>query len=556
MIAPGAGSISRPTPVPMKFISAFLLTLTSLLPCTASSFTDRDVERSLIQLDNELKHRDHYLEKRVSRLDSLKKVRRGLEGKDTVAWLETTMEIAKGYNSFNNDSAIIYYTKGYDAALEIATATPPSPLASTADSLQAEFRLRRATYMSLSGFVSDAVNEYEAVDTSRMNDGLKATYHESGRQMYYFISSYYGGWLETYDYWNNRSIESQRQLIPLLDPASNEYHLNLGEYFYNIREYARSREILLNLIGKIKKDSPTYAIATHILASIALTRGDRNEHLYFLTQSAIADTRQATLEVTSLQELAGVLYQMDDKRRAHEYISVAMNNAVESRASVRMMKTTELLSLVEGDHNSQIALWRTWMYAIIAVLVMCMFALIVSIFFLRRQLTRVARMKQELQDANQTKDVYLSQFLSLCSIYMDKLKQFGKVVNRKISAGQVDDLYKLTKSGKFVEEQSADFYKVFDDAFLHIYPNFVESVNSLLRPEERIVLADDEQLNSDLRILAFMRLGIDDTTRVAQILNFSVNTIYAYRNRLRNRAINRATFESDIMAIGSLDDAN
>lgn len=556
MIAPRAGSISRPTPVPMKFISAFLLTLTSLLPCTASSFTDRDVERSLIQLDNELKHRDHYLEKRVSRLDSLKKVRRGLEGKDTVAWLETTMEIAKGYNSFNNDSAIIYYTKGYDAALEIATATPPSPLASTADSLQAEFRLRRATYMSLSGFVSDAVNEYEAVDTSRMNDGLKATYHESGRQMYYFISSYYGGWLETYDYWNNRSIESQRQLIPLLDPASNEYHLNLGEYFYNIREYARSREILLNLIGKIKKDSPTYAIATHILASIALTRGDRNEHLYFLTQSAIADTRQATLEMASLQELAGVLYQMDDKRRAHEYISVAMNNAVESRASVRMKKTTELLSLVEGDHNSQIALWRTWMYAIIAVPVMCMFALIVSIFFLRRQLTRVARMKQELQDANQTKDVYLSQFLSLCSIYMDKLKQFGKVVNRKISAGQVDDLYKLTKSGKFVEEQSADFYKVFDDAFLHIYPNFVESVNSLLRPEERIVLADDEQLNSDLRILAFMRLGIDDTTRVAQILNFSVNTIYAYRNRLRNRAINRATFESDIMAIGSLDDAN
>ena len=556
MIAPRAGSISRPTPVPMKFISAFLLTLISLLPCAASSFTDRDVERSLIQLDNELKHRDHYLEKRVSRLDSLKKVRRGLEGKDTLAWLETTMEIAKGYNSFNNDSAIIYYTKGYDAALEIATATPPSPLASTADSLQAEFRLRRATYMSLSGFVSDAINEYEAVDTSRMNDGLKATYHESGRQMYYFISSYYGGWLETYDYWNNRSIESQRQLIPLLDPASNEYLLNLGEYFYNIREYARSREILLDLLGKIKKDSPTYAIATHILASIALTRGDRNEHLYFLTQSAIADTRQATLEVTSLQELAGVLYQMDDKRRAHEYISVAMNNAVESRASVRMMKTTELLSLVEGDHNSQIALWRTWMYAIIAVLVMCMFALIVSIFFLRRQLTRVARMKQELQDANQTKDVYISQFLSLCSIYMDKLKQFGKVVNRKISAGQVDDLYKLTKSGKFVEEQSADFYKVFDDAFLHIYPNFVDSVNSLLRPEERIVLADDEQLNSDLRILAFMRLGIDDTTRVAQILNFSVNTIYAYRNRLRNRAINRATFESDIMAIGSLDDAN
>lgn len=536
----------------MRFILSFLFSLVTFACCVASAFTEGEVEKSLVTLDNELRHRGHYLKKRVSHLDSLKRYREDLAGRDTLRWLETTMDIAKGYNSFNNDSALVYYTKGYDAALEIARRQPHTPLGELADSLQAEFRIRRATYMSLSGFITDALHEYEDVDTSRMGDGLLATYHESGRQMYSFISSYYGGWLETYDYWNNRSVEAQRRLLPLLDPAGDKYLLNLGEYYYNIREYSRSRDILVGLIGKIRKDSSTYAIATHILASIALTRGDRNEYLYYLIQSAIADTRQATLEVTSLQELAGVLYELGDKRRAHEYISVAMNNAVESRASVRMMKTTELLSMVEEDHNSQIALWRTWMYAIIAVLVMCMFALIVSILFLRRQLNRVARMKQELQDANRTKDVYIGQFLSLCSIYMDKLKQFGKLVNRKISAGQVDDLAKLTKSGKFVEEQSADFYKVFDDAFLHIYPTFVESVNALLRPEERIVLGDDEQLNSDLRILAFMRLGIDDTNRVAQILNFSVNTIYAYRNRLRNRAIDRSTFEADIMKIGSI----
>lgn len=536
----------------MKFILSFLSILISVICATASAFTENEVEKSLMVLDNELRHRGRYLNKRVSHLDSLKQDRKALAGRDTLRWLETTMDIAKGYNSFNNDSALIYYTKGYDAALEISRQLPGTRIGELADSLQAEFRIRRATYMSLSGFINDALREYEDVDTSRMGSGLLATYHESGRQMYSFISSYYGGWLETYDYWNNRSVEAQRSLLPLLDPAGDKYLLNLGEYYYNIREYARSRDILLDLVNKIRKDSPTYAIATHILASIALTRGDRNEYLYYLIQSAIADTRQATLEVTSLQELAGVLYELGDKRRAHEYISVAMNNAVESRASVRMMKTTELLSMVEEDHNSQIALWRTWMYAIIAVLVMCMFALIVSMLFLRRQLNRVARMKQELQDANRTKDVYIGQFLSLCSIYMDKLKQFGKLVNCKISAGQVDDLAKLTKSGKFVEEQSADFYKVFDDAFLHIYPTFVESVNALLRPEERITLGDDEQLNSDLRILAFMRLGIDDTNRVAQILNFSVNTIYAYRNRLRNRAIDRSTFEADIMKIGSI----
>ena len=233
---------------------------------------------------------------------------------------------------------------------------------------------------------------------------------------------------------------------------------------------------------------------------------------------------------------------------------MALNNAVESRASVRVASTSRLLTIVDEDHNSQIAQWRTWMYSVMIVLLMCVGALIVSVVFLRRQLRRVARMRGELRDANATKDIYIGQFMTLCSIYMDKLKQFSKLANRKISAGQIDELYKLTKSNKFIEDQSVEFYQAFDEAFLHIYPNFVDSVNALLRPEERITLGDNENLNTDLRILAFMRLGIDDTNRVAQILNLSVNTIYAYRNRLRNRAINRATFEQDILAINSFSD--
>lgn len=540
----------------MKFISAFLLLLSllSAVPLLqASAFTEKDVERSLRQLDYVMSRRDEFKQRRVRHLDSLKTARNRVARVDSIGWLERTMEIAKGYTSFNNDSALLYFTDGYNMARDVASRHPGSPVGNTADSLGMEFRMRRATYLSVSGFVNDALNEYNGMDTTRMGAVLLANYYEAGRQMYSFISFFYDGYLSTYDYWNNRSIEAQRKLLPLLQPNTDKYLLNLGEYYYNIREYTRSREILLELVGRIKKDSSTYAIATHILASIALTRGDHNEYLYYLAQSAITDTRLATLEIMSLQELGGVLFETGDTRRAHEYVSVALNNAVESHASVRMMKTTELLSMVEKDHNVQIASWRTWMYAIIAVLLMCLMALGVAMAFLRRQLTRVARMRQELQDANNTKDVYISQFLSLCSIYMDKLKQFCKLANRKISAGQVDDLYKITKSGKFIEQQSAEFYTVFDDAFLHIYPTFVEQVNALLRPEEQIVLGEGEKLNSDLRILAFMRLGIDDTNRVAQILNFSVNTIYAYRNRLRNRAIDRATFEADIMKIGSFD---
>ena len=132
---------------------------------------------------------------------------------------------------------------------------------------------------------------------------------------------------------------------------------------------------------------------------------------------------------------------------------------------------------------------------------------------------------------------------------MDKLNQLCSIANRKISSGQVDELYKLTKSGKFIENQSKEFYDVFDNAFIHIYPGFVDSVNALLQPDKQIVVAPGEILNTDLRILAFMRLGIDDSARIAQILNYSINTIYTYRNKLKNRAINRDTFEADVMHI-------
>ena len=168
---------------------------------------------------------------------------------------------------------------------------------------------------------------------------------------------------------------------------------------------------------------------------------------------------------------------------------------------------------------------------------------------LRREMRNMRVMEDNLRRANSTKEVYISQFLSLCSIYMDKLNQFCKIANRKIASGNVDELYRLTKSGKFVEEQSRDFYEVFDNAFLHIYPTFVDQVNALLLPDKQIELKDGERLNTDLRILAFMRLGIEESTRIAQVLNYSLNTIYAYRNRTKARAINRDTFENDVMQI-------
>ena len=123
-------------------------------------------------------------------------------------------------------------------------------------------------------------------------------------------------------------------------------------------------------------------------------------------------------------------------------------------------------------------------------------------------------------------------------------------MDRKISSGQASELLKVVKSGKFGEEENEDFYKEIDSVVLTLYPDFVEKINELLQPTERVRISGN-LLTPELRIYAFVRLGVSESTRIAKILNYSVNTVYAYRNRMRNRAIDREHFEENVLKIGS-----
>ncbi len=133
---------------------------------------------------------------------------------------------------------------------------------------------------------------------------------------------------------------------------------------------------------------------------------------------------------------------------------------------------------------------------------------------------------------------------------MGSLEDFTRMCRRKITAGQTDDLLKYMKEGRFMDEQREKFDEIFDETFLAIYPGFITGLNHLLLPDKQIVLSSPNVLSTELRVLAFMRLGVDDTARIAHFLGVSTNTIYTYRNKFRNMAVERETFDSDVMQIG------
>lgn len=512
---------------------AVLTAACALTAFAALEITPKNVQESLENLDKALAARADAVNRRQAAIDRLTD---SLSAGGPEASL--VLEIANHYRGFNNDSALHYYSRGMQ-------------LADSADRLP--FVLGKAALLPLSSQFGQAIDLYSSIDRLSLTPEQLPGYYDAGRQMYSYIAAFPTGDESMRDSNSANALEMQLKLLEVLPENSLEYKFNLGEYYFLTGERGKARSLLEYVIDNTGPDNPLRARAAHHLSTIALRADDENAYIYYLVMSAMADVSAATREVASLQELGNHLYTRGDVNRSYRFLTEALATAVECGAPMRMIESARSLPIIEHAYAEELASKRRTIYFFVAVLILVVIILAITMVVLNRKMQRLRILQQSLRQANQTKDVYISQFLNLCSIYMDKLNQFCKIANRKITTGKVDDLYRLTKSGKFVEDQSKEFYEVFDNAFLHLYPTFVIQVNELLNPDQRIVLKEGELLNTDLRILAFMRLGIEESSRIAQVLNYSLNTIYAYRNRLKARATNRDTFEDDIMKIKSVD---
>src|SRR5690606_10908743 len=165
----------------------------------------------------------------------------------------------------------------------------------------------------------------------------------------------------------------------------------------------------------------------------------------------------------------------------------------------------------------------------------------------------VSSMNKKLSEANQIKEVYIGHFLDLCATYIDKLERYQSTIKKLIMGDKINQLLRLVKSHEMIDHEVQELYNTFDTTFLHLFPDFIGDFNSLLRPEERIEVKDSEKLNTELRIFALIRLGISDTAKLASFLHYSLNTIYTYRAKVRNKAImDKDEFDKMVMKIGQI----
>ena len=300
----------------MKRFGSALVLVACFLSSLAMPVTEMQVQQVLQRLDAELEARDVYINEHQSRIDSLRLLL-VQETESSSARLGLLMTLADEYVAFNADSAVLFFDEGHKMSMNLGL-----------DSLAMIFRLQRDTYLPLLGFIDEAIDDYDDISVVMVDGGSEMAYYDAGRQMYSYISSFYEKYPGESARWAEKSRLLQLQLLQCLDKKSLKYRLNLGESYYSAGENNKARAVLLELLAEISENTNIYARASHMLSSIAHERGEEAEYVYYLTLSAIADIKSATLEVMSLQELGEYMFKNGDVERAHKYLSVALDYAV------------------------------------------------------------------------------------------------------------------------------------------------------------------------------------------------------------------------------------
>ena len=536
-----------------EYILIFLtiiLTL-SLSGCQDNSRHDKEINDVLKQLDRTIADRKFYIQEKEGRIAGMKSFLN-----DDMAAEERYRicdRIYDEYYQYNLDSAIFYAKKKFSIAEDI-----PSP------GYRIDAMLDLAERHILSSFHVDAIKLLDSIDTTALDRKLLAQYYHNRQSLYDDMA----GGADSPDLKQkyNRLRKLYRQLrLEQLDSTDIEYLYVRSEI---MREEGRGNEILPRLLEKSESpDTDTHqkAILNYIIANIYKQDGDSLKVVYYYAISAINDICTPINDYMSLRELAKMLYNAGDIERAYSYITRAVEDIVIAHSKLNIQTTIDILPVITNAYESQLKKRQSQLkitLSILSILLALLFYAMITIVkergMVRRQNgllvqanAKLRDINRMLQEANDIKEAYLLKYMDLCSTYIENIEDYRSQLRKTAKTGGFEKIMENLRSANYTDTMLHDFYAEFDRTFLKLFPDFASQLNNMLQPDQRLKDTTSEGiLTTELRVMALIRLGINDSTKIAHFLRRSLSTIYNYRVKIRNAALyDRDNFESRVMQI-------
>lgn len=521
------------------------------------------------QLDRAIEQSQHYVKLKESSIAQLKELIH--QEKNPKLLLNTYRKIYSEYKSYQSDSAVAYIQKAVALAQKEGLSAEVAGLKS-----------QLALQYSAAGAFAEALEVLKHID--------KETLDESNRKDYFIAYYHVYGELG----FSNMQIDSDlsqnffsRQnayrdtLFAILPHHSEDYLMRKEVMLTSQNKWDEALKVNDERLKMCKEGSHEYGIVAYYRYLIYRSLKNEEMEKYWLLKSAICDVKCAINDQASLWMLADILSQEGDVERSYKYINFSWNANKSCSTRIRNWQISPVLGTI--DHNYQAQLKKANQRLVFAIICVSLLVLSLGIlaFYVNKQKKYVTIARNELKKTNEqleelnkklsatnemlktsndklnesngVKEGYIGQFLGAYSHYIDKLDKLRLHVNKMVKNREYQELYSMTRSGELKEHELGELYANFDKVFLHLFPNFVEDLNSLLKPEAQIHLTDATKLPAMVRVFALIRLGIDDSTKIAEFLHYAVNTIYNYRAKLRNGAIGeRNEFEKNVKELGTI----
>ena len=543
---------------------SLLYILFLLLPTTLSAGSKTQQLRQ--KLDNLLEQRKALIDNKNKDINRLKKNLTTSE--NTLKRLQTYEQLFEEYYVFQFDSAMTYLNKGIKLAKETQNTYYYN-----------SNTISKAELLSIGGLYSEAIHEIEQVDTTGLD---KAQHFE-----YYFslfrIHTYWADFCNDKTYTPTHRLKAQEYLkkaMPFCDETDKTYEYYLGEYaVFVLNNPQAARAHYIKSIKQLPQNSRFYAMSCFALSGSYGNEGNTEKQEEFLLLSSIADIENCTMENFALQNLAMYIFEhnKDELVLAQQYIQTALEDAHFYNNRLRIIEISSKLPVIVSSYQQTLNQRnKVQMTAIIVISLLLLF-LLSAVFYIVKQTKRLSLQQQELQknnnqlselnrqqkelnmqlhglnallvDTNSKRERLAKLYIDLCAKYIARLKKQQTLVKRKIKANQTTELLSQLSSERLSEEDAATFLSRFDKAFLDLYPDFTEELNSLLLPEGQIQNKSTDELTTEQRIMALIRLGVKESAEIADLLFYSPQTIYNYRSVLKGKAINKETFEEEVMKL-------
>lgn len=377
-----------------------------------------------------------------------------------------------------------------------------------------------------------------------------------------YVSIYYSLFENTYprndaEQYRKCLIDYRDSLVSCFPRGSLDHQLNKVELLRLTGDTEGAIRELDVLEEEFSADDVDAGVLSYIKAQLFMAEGERDSAKVYLARSAALDIERCIRKYESLQELAKLLNEDGDYERAYKYIMCSVEDIQSSNARSRLFKITEYLPIISGAYAQSVAESARNKNIFVICVSMLTLALIVALFWIYKrkgtldrerrslaaknlELTRLkeelANMNLRLEESSRIKEEYIGYLFSLCSEHIDMYQSERMALARKIKAGKLTDVDKMLNSQSDTEYLKS-FFDKFDSIFLDIFPDFIEKLNGLLEPGYQLHPKDNELLSPELRIYALVRLGINDSTKIANFLHYSPQTVYNYRFKVRSHAI-------------------